>query len=737
MGHNNDFGWAKSEVQTNQPLIVRLQAPRFFVVGDRVTLSAVINNNTDQSLQARAQLQAEGLDILGLIQNGRIVEDVTGSIEVEAGAQKRLNWIASVPAAGPVKISVVARADQYSDAMENTYRAHPHGIEKFLARSGKMRSRDLTIQLDLPSQRRPESTSVTVQLTPSLAVTMLDALPYLIDYPYGCTEQTMSRFLPAAITARILEGLGLARDAIRGKRFGGIVPEHLAQIHPEGVKDLRELDEMIRQGLERLYDFQHSDGGWGWWKEGESDHFMTSYVVWGLTLAQEADIQVQSQVVRRAVDYLDREIVEAENTYDLQAWMLHALSSHHQFTETATISRFQSRAFDNLWSHRQRLNAYTRSLLALSAHSYGFDQQAEVLVRNLENRVKIDRDPGNSLLMSRQSPAGEETLATAHWGEDGIYWRWSDGGVEATAFALKALLTIDPGNPLVEPVTNWLVKNRRGSQWSNTRDTAIVVLALNDYLRESGELQSRVEYQLRVNGHLVAERTVTPEEILNAPSRFLIDPEFIQNGPNEIQIVKASDQSRLYFSVQAQFFSLEEPVTASGNELFVRRQYYKLVPQPTLLNGYVYEKQPLGDGENTVSGELIEVVMTIEAKNNYEYLLFEDLKPAGLEAVELKSGGPLYVRELRSGAVPSALEAGTIKPAAYTGRSRWVYRELRDRKVAFFIDKLPQGVWEIRYQLRAEVPGYFHALPVLGHAMYVPEIRCSGEEIRLEVKDES
>jgi len=187
VGHNNDFGWAKSEVQTNQPLIVRLQAPRFFVVGDRVTLSAVINNNTDQSLQARAQLQAEGLDILGLIQNGRIVEDVTGSIEVEAGAQKRLNWIASVPAAGPVKISVVARADQYSDAMENTYRAHPHGIEKFLARSGKMRSRDLTIQLDLPSQRRPESTSVTVQLTPSLAVTMLDALPYLIDYPYGCT----------------------------------------------------------------------------------------------------------------------------------------------------------------------------------------------------------------------------------------------------------------------------------------------------------------------------------------------------------------------------------------------------------------------------------------------------------------------------------------------------------------------------------------------------------------------
>ena len=78
---------------------------------------------------------------------------------------------------------------------------------------------------------------------------------------------------------------------------------------------------------------------------------------------------------------------------------------------------------------------------------------------------------------------------------------------------------------------------------------------------------------------------------------------------------------------------------------------------------------------------------------------------------------------------------GERNHADYTGSSRWVYRELRDRKVALFIDKLPQGVWEIRYQLRAEVPGRFHALPVLGHAMYVPEIRCSGQEIRIEVLD--
>ena len=734
VGKDSTFGQTTTQVRTSQPLIVRLQAPRFFVVGDQVTISALINNNTEEPLETQARLEADGLQILGLLRDGRIIQDQIGSVRVEAGGQERLNWIVSVQEAGQARLNVLAHTDSYADAMEKTYRVHEHGIEKFISQAGKMRSQDLTVHLDLPP-RRAGSTSLSVQLTPSLAVTMLDALPYLIDYPYGCTEQTMSRFLPAAITARTLQNLGLSRDMILNRRFGGIVQEYASKTHPQGAQDLSNLDEMIQQGLTRLYDFQHSDGGWGWWKEGESDHFMTAYVVWGLSLAQEAGIEVQPVAITRAVQYLDQQIVEAENRYDLQAWMLYALSTSRQWSPTNGPSRFQVRAFDNLWDRRDRLNAYTRSLLALSAYHYGDLERARILVRNLENGVKIDRSPENSALIPGQGPPKEESLATAHWGEDGIFWRWSDGGVEATAFALKAILKIDPGNRLIEPVTNWLIKNRRGAQWSNTRDTAIVILAMNDYLGQSGELEAEVEYQLSVNGTLVASRRITPEDTLSAPSRFTIDPALIRNGTNQIRILKTSGQAPLYFAVQAQFFSLEEPVTASGNEIFVDRRYYKLVPQQTLLNGYLDEKQLLEDGQKVLSGGRVEVVMTIEAKNNYEYLVFEDLKPAGLEAVAVQSGGPLYVKELKAGAVKTLSDNGERNHADYTGRSRWVYRELRDRKVALFIDKLPQGVWEIRYQLRAEVPGQFHALPVLGHAMYVPEIRCSGQEIRIEVLD--
>ena len=73
---------------------------------------------------------------------------------------------------------------------------------------------------------------------------------------------------------------------------------------------------MTQQGLERLYNFQHDDGGWGWWKEGDSDHFMTAYVVWGLVLAREAGIEVDGGRLDRAAEYLDKEIVEEELNYD-------------------------------------------------------------------------------------------------------------------------------------------------------------------------------------------------------------------------------------------------------------------------------------------------------------------------------------------------------------------------------------------------------------------------------------
>ncbi len=769
------FGWGKVSIRTAQPLMVRLQAPRFFVAGDRALVSAVVNNNTDRPQTARVTLEAAGVEVTGVTAGARKAKGTRATVEIPAGGEARVDWHVTADRPGEATFKVVARAAEASDAMEKRLPVVAHGIEKTVSRAGKFQAAGGTLALDLPKRRAAGTTRLSIQVTPSLAVTLLDALPYLVHYPYGCTEQTMSRFLPAVITARTLRDMGLdpskALDRILAEPPGPQPGARAVTGKPGDGDRPPPIDRVIDAGLARLYDFQHGDGGWGWWKKGHSDPFMTAYVVWGMTLAESAGVHVRDRVLSRARTYLDTRLVEAFDQPDLLAWMLHALSTPRKPGRTSRATDFQEKALSRLWERRDRLNAYGKALLALSARAYGKRDEAMALVEALENGVKRDTAPGQSVLVPGQASAGAEAMGSAHWGEDGLFWRWSEGGVEATAFALRALLAIDPEHELVEPVANWLIENRRGARWNNTRDTAIVVLAMNDYLQATGELEALrdgVTFQVRLNGRDVAEETVSAQDLLDLASVFEVPEKLVRNGTNTIQIIRTRGAAPLYVSARATFFSLEEPITASGSHLFVHRQYFRLTGRPTLLKGYVYDRVPLGDGETIDSGDRVQVLVTLEAKNNYEYLVIEDLKPAGFEAVDVRSGTDLYAREIRRAAayrrfgrpqpagevtaggdepaqdgfeggdgagVPVAAGSAAGKSDDYTGRRTWVYQELRDRKVALFLDRLPQGFWEIRYDFRAEVPGTFHALPVVGQAMYVPDIRGNGDEIRLEVKE--
>ncbi len=712
------FGIAEVDAKTHQPVIMRLQSPRFLVAGDRGVISGIVRNDTEETMTFDAVLEVEGL---------RMLDRRARQFELQPGAETRLDWEVIAETAGTAKLTAKTAAGSLGDAMQREIPVFEHGIDKQIARAARFAAGNGAIVLELPAERRPGSTSMFVQVTPSLAVTMLDALPYLIDYPYGCTEQTMSRFLPAAIVARTFEDLGIDPDAAMRKVYGGIEQQFADKTHPEGKG--RDLDRATRKGLTRLYDMQHADGGWGWWKEGDSDAYMTAYVVWGLSIARDAGIQIEPGALSRGVEFLRKRLVEFESSPDMQSFMLFALAS----ANPGPAHRFEEVALGNLWERRERLNAYTRALLALSANGFGRQDLARTLVRNLENGVKIDDDPANSNVQrGPRNAKSRHDVTTAHWGADGFWWRWSEGPVETTAFVLRAMLAIDPDNALIPKATGWLIQNRRGAQWSNTRDTAIAVLALTDYLRASDEIRGRHGFTVKVNGRTVDTVILEGAELIAAPSRFEIAPGWLRTGRNEIEVSRTNGTGPLYAMAQASFFSLEEPIKPAGHQLFVRRQYNRIVARETLLDGPRDEKRPLPDGGELASGDRVEVVLTIEAKNDYEYLLFEDLKPAGLEAIDVRSGGPLYASELKPSAVELRL-AGGVDQVDLTGATRWVYRELRDRKIALFIDKLPQGVWEIRYTLRAETPGAFHALPLQGHAMYVPEIRANGMEQRMTV----
>ncbi len=718
-------------IRAQKPLVARLQAPRFFTVGDETILSGVIGNRTDVAITATVALEVVG---------GLDADDLQPKqVSIPPRGEVRLDWRSRAARAGEVKLTLKALGADDADAMTRTYPVQDHGMEVQVARTLKLTDDELVAVLDVPGARTRETTRFTIDVAPSIAVTMLDALPYLVQYPYGCTEQTMSRFLPAVIVAHTLKARGLSAEDALQRVFGGIEPETAGVTHKGEKKALLELDAVTRTSLERLYDFQHGDGGWGWWKGGESDPWMSAYVVWGLSLARDAGLDIRLDAIDRGAAYLSLAVVDAERDPDLAAWMLHGASASGKALGDERIER----AFAKLWEQKDSLRAYGKALFALAAHALGKHDEARILARNLANGAQVDEHPDESKIGAAGQTGHAAALGTVHWGSDRNWWRWSDGAVESTAFALRALATIEPTSPLVSQASNWLVQNRRGAQWNNTRDSAFAILALDTFLNATGEVARDVEYEVLVNGERVATKRIAAAEMLRAPARYVIDAGQVKDGPNEVRLRRLSGGGPLYLAARAVFFSREDTIRARGSDLFVKRQYWKLVPRSTLLAGVVYDRLPLESGGSVVSGERVEVVLTLESKNDFEYLMFEDMKPAGFEAVSSRSGEWSVAREIKSGEV--ARKFGTAEALAnapddsdwgrFTGRQSSIHQELRDRHVALFLDRLAQGVWEVRYELRAEVPGRFSALPTRGYAMYVPEIRCNGDEAKVSVLD--
>jgi uncharacterized protein YfaS (alpha-2-macroglobulin family) len=692
---NTAIGNITYEVKSKKEMIVRLQAPRFFTERDNVTVSAIVNNYSDQEQKVRVTLESTGINV---------TDAPVVNITVPAGGEKRVDWKAQAVKAGQAQITVKAQSSTLADAMSRSYPVIAHGIEKFLAQSVVLKNQDETEQvkemtINIPKERIKESTALRINLSPSMAANLLDALPYLADYPYGCVEQTMSRFLPAVIVRKTLRDLGLSQQDVEAYISDVLKARGDPQGHPQTRTDTTysQVDTMTKDGLKRLYDFQHSDGGWGWWKDGDSDRFMSAYVVWGLSLARDAGVEVNGQTLSRAVDFLQKNLVEEENDPDMLAWMLHALA------QAKSSSGYEDKHRQRLWDMRDKLNPYSRALFALSEHRRGNDENSRILAQNLING--IDEDKANQ---------------TAHWGEAGINCRWSEGGVEATAFVVKALANIDPQSVYLDPAVKWLSLNRRGASWKNTRDTAIAILSLTDYLKATQELSPDYDYQIILNGQTVREGHVNAQNALSFGRIIDIPSENLKDGDNSLQI-KIKGKGSLYASAYTKYFTLEEGIKSAGNEIFVSRKYFKQSVKETLLKGYTDDWAPLNDGDTLKSGDRVRVDVTMEAKNNYEYLISEDYKPAGLEAVALNSGSATAIALDRSG----------------KETKEWVpvYQEFRDQKAAFFIAKLKQGKYILRYELRAEVPGEFHAMPNVAHAMYVPEIRANSDEMRVNVVD--
>ncbi len=296
MGPGTRVGQGESEIITTKDLLVRLQAPRFFVQKDEVVLSANVHSKlkTRKAVQVVLELDGSVLQPLG---------ESAQTVEIAPGGEKRVNWRVKVAHEGQAVVRMKALTSEESDAAQMTFPAYVHGMLKMEAIAGSIPPDQNKAQfvLHVPAERRPEQSRLEVRYSPTLAGALVDALPYLADYPYGCTEQTLNRFLPTVITQKILINLGVDLKAIRDQHTN-LNAQELGDARDRARKwkgyehnpvfDQAEVTKMAAAGIARLTDMQLSDGGWGWFS-GSGEHsspHTTALVVHGLQLARRNDL---------------------------------------------------------------------------------------------------------------------------------------------------------------------------------------------------------------------------------------------------------------------------------------------------------------------------------------------------------------------------------------------------------------------------------------------------------------
>jgi hypothetical protein len=359
-----------------------------------------------------------------------------------------------------------------------------------------------------------------------------------------------------------------------------------------------------------------------------------------------------------------------------------------------------------LYRDRTKLSAYAKAMYGLALHAQKQQEKLAMILENIEQFVVQD---------------DENQTAYLKLPEGNYWWYWYGSEIEANGYYLKLLARTNPKDERASRLVKYLLNNRKhATYWNSTRDTAICIEALAEYMTASGEDRPDITLEVWYDGKRQKEVKIDKSNLFTFDNKFVLFGDAVETGKHTVELRKQGT-GPVYFNAYLTNFTLEDFITKAGLEVKVNRKYYRLdkVDKNIKVAGArgqaldqkveKYERKELTNLAMLKSGDLVEIELEIDSKNDYEYLIFEDMKASGFEPVEVRSG--------------------------YGGDGLGAYMELRDEKVCFFVRSLARGKHSIAYRMRAEIPGSFSALPTRAYAMYAPELKGNSDEIKLAIED--
>jgi hypothetical protein len=753
LGHTTDarFAYATRNVVTQKQLMVLPNPPRFFRQGDNMEFSVKISNLSDKELTGQATLE---------MINAATMQPVDGWFKnvfpnqyftVGAGQSTALKFPIETPYLynDAVMYRVVAKAGDFSDGEEMALpvltnrmlvtESFPLNLRGTNSKTFNwQRFKDLTA--DAQKTVGVDNHSLTVEYTTNPAWYAIQALPYLMEYPYDCAEQTWNRFYANALASNIANSAPRIKEIFES--WKAVSPDALmsnlqknqelksalleetpwvldAKNEAEQKRNLGLLFDLVRMNNEatasmnKLQELQSPNGGFVWFKGGRDDRFMTQYILTGIGHLMRLDAWPTGQrenlleIINKGLPYADARIKDEydelmKSKPDMKLMQLSSFAIQYlymrSFFPEYRVATASQKAYDfylgqatKFWP---KVGKYQQGMIALALH-----------------RHKADNVTAKDILKSLTENSISHEEFGMYWKEfnnPGYYW-WQ-APIESHALLMEAYHEIENNTQRVDDLKTWLLKQKQTTNWKTTKATAEACYAL--LLRGTDWLSEERSVNIDLGGYTLSSanndkteagtgyfKQVVPREKIK-PEMGNIKVQIETKNRDKTQVSSSTSWGAIYW----QYFEDLDRITPAETGVAIKKELYI---QRNSERGPVLEL--LKEGDFLKVGDKVKVRVEIKNDRQLEYVHLKDMRASCFEPVNVLSS------------------------YKYQGGLGY-YEATRDASSNFFIGYLPRGTWVFEYELRTTHTGEFSNGITTLQSMYAPEFSSHSKGVRVKVE---
>ena len=729
---------------TQKELMVIPNAPRFLREGDEISISTKISNLTEKALSGEAKLfltdAISGKDITTSLIDSSGIKGF--SVEKEENAQ--VSWKLNIPEnLQAVQYKIVAKSESFSDGEQNTL---PVLSNRMLVtetlpmwvKSNETRTFTLDKLASSASATNLKHHKLTLEMTSNPAWYAVQALPYLMEYPYDCNEQTFSRYYANALASHIANSNPriqavfnqwasqkvLISNLEKNQELKSIIIQETpwlrdAQSETEQKKriallfDLNKMNNELQLDLNKLKSNQMASGAWAWFKGGYDNRFITQHIIAGfghlkkLNVTLRDDKDSQKRMIENAISYLDKQFIKEYNDirkYDADVDLNNDHLSHTQLHYMYMRSFFpeitKSKKVENIMSYYQiqiqkywlSRSLYSKGTMALVSHRNGDISTTSKILNSLKETSITSNELG------------------MYWKENENSWYWYQAPIETQALMIEVFseagTSIQDAAENTETIDNlkiWLLKNKQTKKWKTTKATTQAVYAL--LLQGSDWLSVTEMVDVVLSGNKIEAEKLENSKIEAGTGYYKTswNSEDVQPNMANVKLFKKG-KGIAWGALYWQYFEDLDKITSAKTPLTLKK---KLFLKKNTDRGE--EITRITENTKLELGDLVRVRIELKSDHSMEFIHMKDMRASGLEPVNVLS---------------------TYKWQDGLG----YYQSTKDASTNFFFDYLPKGVFVFEYDLRVNSAGNMSNVITTIQSMYAPEFSSHSKGTRINVQ---